>query len=53
MWKLAEMAEGPAWCDEVASDRCLFDSDLSVKRSAVHTEEETGRTRPNVALSLR
>lgn len=41
MEELAELAEWPAWCNEVARDRCLFVSDLSVKRSAVHAEGET------------
>jgi hypothetical protein len=46
---LAELANGPSWCDAVARGGCLFDWNFSVTNSAIFSEAET-RTRPNMTL---
>ena len=45
---LAELADGPTGCGEVARGGCLFAWNFSVTRSTVLTEAE--RTRPNATL---
>jgi len=40
---LAELADGPTWCDEVVSGGCLFAWNLSVTRTAVRMKAERRR----------
>jgi hypothetical protein len=49
--ELAELADGPTKCGEVARGGCLFDGNFSVTSSTVLTQVER-RTRPNTMLSL-
>jgi len=49
--ELAELADGPAGCGDLASGGCLLALNFSVTRSTVSAETER-RTRPNMMLML-
>jgi hypothetical protein len=49
--ELAELADGPAYCGEVARGGCLFAWNFNVTKSAIPVVAER-RTRPNITLSL-
>ena len=49
--ELAELADEPAWCGEVAKGGWLFAWNFNVTKSAVPVVAER-RTRPNITLSL-